>query len=266
MPTEVRVEFNNNQNVYEFDNVTVSCYADGNPVLDSTLRSNQTEENTIVSVTRDDNNEYVCRVEDSNFDFELESAPTKVDVFCKYPYFFVNFSRFLTWRTIFLDLDAPVLSSSSGKPSIQLNSDKDESLTCNVASNPAAEITWKRDSVPLSSSSNVFNVNGEDSNHDGAYTCEASIPGRDALQSNSINIDIQEECEIADVSVRIQSNGDDFVTTFTCRLANPDAQPKCSVDWKVTSDVDKKSIRGQNSDTMKITNFANADNTYVREF
>ena len=158
------------------------------------------------------------------------------------------------------------MSSSSGKPSIQLNTDKDEILTCGVVSNPVAEITWKRDSLPISSSSKVFNVNGKDSNHDGSYTCEASIPGRDALPSNSINIDIQEKCEIVDVVGRIQSQGDEFVTTFVCKLANPDAQPKCSIDWQVTGDVDAKNIRGKNTDTIKITNFVKTDNTYVREF
>jgi len=242
LPTEVRVEFNNNDNIYEFDNVTVSCYADGNPVLDSTLRSNQTEENTIVSVTRDNSNEYICRVEDSDFDFEIESEPTKVDVFY---------------------LDTPVLTSSSGKSSIQLNSERDETLTCGVDSNPEAKITWKRDSNPLASASTKFNVNGKDSNHDGSYSCEASIPGRDAIKSNSIEIDIQEECKIDQPTLRIQKNGDDFVTTFNCKLSNPDAQPKCSVQWIVTADVDPKSIRGKETDTMKITNFVNTENTYI---
>lgn len=257
LTTEVLVK-SSNENVFEDEELTVSCSANGNPAPSLTLvhlnsdsinaQINGNSTYTISKVVRTGDYAFKCVARSSEPGYEL----------------FVKESEQLTVQVKYLT--TPVIDVEGERTEVKnkftVAQDKQFTLSCEAEADPVATYLWYKGSENIGES-NAYKVEKADWSDSGDYYCQASNGETSIKKSRTINIEVQGQCVVKKISTVAGKIGKDGKqsATLTCEIDEA-VQPACKIQWIFQKEVFKTTKKG---DQLILNNVNEIDSSKLLE-
>lgn len=257
LTTEVSVK-SSNENVFEDEELTVSCSANGNPAPSVTLvhlnsdsinaQINGSSTYTISKVVRTGDYAFKCVARSSEPGYEL----------------FVKESEQLTVQVKYLT--TPVIEVEGERTEVEnkftVAQDKQFTLSCEAEADPVATYVWYKGSENIGEG-NAYAVEKASWNDSANYYCQASNGETSIKKSRIINIEVQGQCVVRKISTIAGKIGKDGKqsATLTCEIDEA-VQPACKIQWIFQKDVFKTTKKG---DQLILNNVNEIDSSKLLE-